>query len=174
MTLDPDSLRSLAGIRFAIRRFLAASETITKQGGVTPLQHQALLAIETWDAGRMAMKDLAEQLLIAHHAAVQLVNRLEKAGLAERTRSSEDRRNVWVSLTRDGRRLLDRLASLHLAEMLRQEPLLTQSLARLRKMHPAADTQLAGYRAEAVDGVREDGATEWAGALIGDATRNDG
>jgi DNA-binding MarR family transcriptional regulator len=139
MTLDPESLRGLAGIRFAIRRFLAASEAITKQGGVTPLQHQALLSIQTWDAERMAMKDLADQLLIAHHAAVQLVNRLEKAGLAERTRSSDDRRNVWVSLTREGKRLLDRLASLHLAEMLRQEPLLTQSLARLRGMQPGVD-----------------------------------
>jgi DNA-binding MarR family transcriptional regulator len=136
MTLDPESLLGLAGIRFAIRRFLAASETITKQGGVTPLQHQALLAIQTWDAGRMAMKDLAEQLLIAHHAAVQLVNRLEKAGLAERTRSNHDRRNVWVSLTPEGKLRLDGLAALHLAEMLRQEPLLSQSLARLRGLQP--------------------------------------
>jgi DNA-binding MarR family transcriptional regulator len=139
MTLDPEGLRGLAGIRFAIRRFLAASETITKQGGVTPLQHQALLAMQTWDAGPMAMKDLADQLLIAHHAAVQLVNRLEKAGLAERNRSSEDRRNVWVGLTGEGKRLLNRLASLHLAEMLRQEPLLTQSLARLRRLQPGAN-----------------------------------
>jgi DNA-binding MarR family transcriptional regulator len=139
MTLDPDTLRGLAGIRFGIRRFLAASEAITKQGGVTPLQHQALLAIETWEDRRMAVKDLADQLLIPHHAAVQLVDRLEKAGLAERTRSSEDRRNVWVTLTREGRRLLDRLASLHLAEMLRQEPLLTQSLARLRRLQQNAD-----------------------------------
>ena len=141
MTLDPESLRGLAGIRFTIRRFLAASEAITKQGGVTPLQHQALLAIQTWDAGRMAMKDLADQLLIPHHAAVQLVNRLEKSGLAERSRSSQDRRNVWVSLTSRGKELLDTLASLHLAEMLRQEPLLTQSLARLRRLQPGAERE---------------------------------
>ena len=138
MTLDPETLRGLAGIRFTIRRFLAASEAITKLGGVTPLQHQALLAIHTWDGGRMSVKDLADQLLIPHHAAVQLVDRLEKSGLAERTRSSEDRRKVLVTLTGKGKRLLDRLASLHLAEMLRQEPLLTQSLARLRRLQPGA------------------------------------
>ena len=32
---------------------------------------------------------------------------------------------------------------------------------------------LAGYRAMAADGIREDEAAEWADALIGDATRND-
>ncbi|HLZ82493.1 MAG TPA: hypothetical protein VKQ54_02930 [Caulobacteraceae bacterium] len=31
------------------------------------------------------------------------------------------------------------LDELHLAEMLRQEPLLTQSLARLRRLQPGAD-----------------------------------
>jgi DNA-binding MarR family transcriptional regulator len=134
MPLDLERLRSLAGIRYAIRRFLAASEAIAKSGNVTPLQHQALLAIRTWESLPMTVKDLADRLLLSHHAAVQLVNRLEKVGLARRERLSEDRRSVGLTLTPTGDVLLDRLASLHLAEMLRQEPLLTASLDRLRSL----------------------------------------
>ena len=44
------------------------------------------------------MKDLAEQLLLTHHAAVQLVNRLAKLGLAEDAGASpDDRRGVLVA-----------------------------------------------------------------------------
>ncbi|MFI4973325.1 MAG: MarR family winged helix-turn-helix transcriptional regulator [Caulobacterales bacterium] len=134
MTLDLERLRDLAGIRYAIRQFLSASEAIAKGAGVTPLQHQALLAVKTWRQASMAVKDLADQLLLTHHAAVQLVNRLEAAGLAVRTRSNQDRRSVWVTLTPAGEALLDKLAALHLAEMLRQEPLLSKSLRHLRRL----------------------------------------
>ncbi len=80
------------------------------------------------------MKDLAEQLLLAHHAAVQMVDRLAKSGLAERIPSLEDRRSVLLRLTSKGTSLLDELAEKHLAEMLRQEPMLSSSLRRLKRM----------------------------------------
>ena len=66
------------------------------------------------------MKDLAEQLLLTHHAAVQLVNRLAKAVLVARTPSPTDRRSVLLQLTPAGRDLIDTLATLHLEEVLRQ------------------------------------------------------
>jgi DNA-binding MarR family transcriptional regulator len=132
--IDPSHLRGLADFRLALRRFLAASETISRNGGVTQQQYQALLAIKTWHADAMTMKDLAEQLLLTHHAAVQLVDRLVKAGLAKRVPSREDRRSVWVKLTPGGDALLERLAARHLAEILRQEPMLSASLHRLRSM----------------------------------------
>jgi DNA-binding MarR family transcriptional regulator len=132
MTLDPQSLRGLADFRVALRQFLAASEVISQGAGVTQQQYQALLAIRTWDAAAMTMKDLAEQLLLTHHAAVQLVNRLSVAGLAARAPSPGDRRSVLLSLTPAGEALVDRLASEHLREMRRQGPLLAQALRRLR------------------------------------------
>jgi DNA-binding MarR family transcriptional regulator len=134
MPLDDEQYQSLAGFRYALREFVAASERISRAGGVTQQQYQALLAIKTWPGGAMSMKDLAEQLLLTHHAAVQLVDRLAKAGLAARTPSREDRRSVVLSLTTSGESLLDTLAVKHLAEVLRQEPLLARSLRRLRRM----------------------------------------
>jgi len=68
------------------------------------------------------------------HGAVQLVDRLCKAGLARRTHSAKDRRSVLVVLTANGTRLLARLASAHKNELMRYEALLAESLARLREI----------------------------------------
>lgn len=132
MTIDRDRFEGLAGFRYALRRFLAASEVISRGGGVTAQQYQALLAIGCGPE-LMTMKDLAEQLMLQSHAAVQLVNRLEKLGLVNRTRSPTDGRSVLLGLTPLGESSLTDLAGKHLAEMLKQEPLLTQSLRRLRQ-----------------------------------------
>ena len=134
MALDPDRFRALAGFRHALRRFLAASEAISKAAGVTQQQYQAILAIAAWPGGAMSMKDLADELLLTHHAAVQLVDRLAKAGLARREPSRIDRRSVELSLTQEGVALLDELATQHLAEMLKRKPALSASLRRLRPL----------------------------------------
>ena len=134
MSLDHERYQGLAGFRLALRRFLAASEAISKKAGVTQQQYQAMLAIKTWPSEAMTMGDLADQLLLTHHAAVQLVNRMAKAGVAARAPSRTDRRSVLVKLTAPGEALLDRLAGLHLDEVLRQEPQLTRSIRRLRRL----------------------------------------
>jgi len=141
MSLDAESYQGLAGFRLALRRFLAAAEAISKAAGVTQQQYQALLAIKTWPSQTMTMGDLAEQLMLTHHAAVQLVNRMTKAGVAARMPSSTDRRSVLLRLTPAGEALIDRLARLHLSEILRQEPQITRSLRRLRRVsaEPGAD-----------------------------------
>ena len=86
-----------------------------------------------------SLGDLADQLLLTHHAAVQLVNRMAKAGVAARAPSSTDRRSVLVKLTGSGEALLDRLAGLHMEEVLRQEPQLTRSMRRLRRLSAGPD-----------------------------------
>ena len=139
MSLDRERYQGLAGFRLALRRFLAASEMISKRAGVTQQQYQAMLAIKTWPSDSMTMGDLADQLLLTHHAAVQLVNRMAKAGVAERAPSSTDRRSVLVKLTASGEEVLDRLAGMHLDEVLRQEPQLTRSIRRLRRLSAGPD-----------------------------------
>jgi DNA-binding MarR family transcriptional regulator len=124
----------LAGFRLALRKFLAFSEVVTRAAGVTPWQYQAMLAIRTHATGAIVIRELAEQMLLQHHGAVQLVDRLCKAGLARRTHSVKDRRSVLVVLTAKGTRLLTRLASAHRDELMRHESLLAESLARLRNI----------------------------------------
>lgn len=136
MTLDPERFQGLAGLRYAMRRFLAASEAISRRAGVTQPQYQALLAIKAWPEDAMTIKDLAEQLMLTHHGAVQLVDRLCRADLVERQASDEDRRKVLLRLTGQGEALMKALAEEHLNEALHQEPLLTRSLRALKRMGP--------------------------------------
>jgi DNA-binding MarR family transcriptional regulator len=133
MGLNPEWYEALAGFRSALRRFLAGSETISREAGVTPQQYQAMLAIRTRPNATMAMKELAEQLLLTHHAAVQMIDRLAKADLASREASTSDRRLVLLKLTPKGEALLDQLAERHLQVMLRHEPQLSAALKDLRK-----------------------------------------
>lgn len=137
MTLNPEQFSGLAGFRLALRRFVAASEAINREAGISQQQYQAMLAIKAKASAAMPMWELAEQLLLTHHAAVQLIDRLSHAGLAMRSPSEEDRRSVLLSLTPAGESLVNVLAAKHLAEMQHQEPLLSRSLRRLKHIAPA-------------------------------------
>jgi len=126
---------NLARFRFALRQFLAFSEATTSKAGVTPQQYQALLVIQTHsDRDGATIRDIADRLLLQHHGGVQLIDRLVAMGLVERRRSELDRRKVIVSMTAEGTGLLRRLALAHRDELLKQEPLLAESLARLRRI----------------------------------------
>ena len=107
-------LRALAAFRYELRRFLAFSERAARRAGIEPQQHQLLLAIGGLPAGlRPNIRTLAERLCIEHHTAVALVDKLEGRGLASRERSTEDKREVWVSLTDAGSDLLQQLSRAH-------------------------------------------------------------
>ena len=139
VALDPSIYQGLAGFRYALRQFLAFSEAATGEAGVTPQQYQALLVIKTHSARAMmapaiTVRELADQMLLQHHGAVQLINRLASAGLAERQDSPTDRRSVLVAMTAKGEQLLAVLAARHVRELLKHEPLLAESLTRLRDM----------------------------------------
>ena len=133
MALDPAIFRQLSGFRFALRRFLAASESLCRASGLTMQQYQALLAIKACDGDEASVRYLADQLMLTHHAAVQMVDRLAAAGMARRQTSQRDRRMVLLELTEAG----EALAAQHLDEILRQEPLLRRSLEELRKKRAA-------------------------------------
>lgn len=143
MPIDRQRYLALANFRYALRRFLSASERISAEGGVTTQQYQAMLAIGV-ALEPLAMKDLAEELMLQPHAAVQMVDRLQKLELAERRPSPHDGRVVLVSLTEKGEALLSDLAAGHLEEMLKQEPALSEALKRLKTQ--AAATRARGKR----------------------------
>ncbi|MGO4570112.1 MarR family winged helix-turn-helix transcriptional regulator [Rhizobium sp. 2YAF20] len=133
-TLENNVYEGLAGVRLAMRRFLAFSESVVTAAGITSQQYQALLVIKVSPPQGIMIRDLAQQMLLQPNGAVQLVDRLANAGLVERLQSPEDKRSVLVTLTPHGARLLEHLATDHLREMLTHEPLLAESLTRLRRM----------------------------------------
>jgi DNA-binding MarR family transcriptional regulator len=74
---------------------------------------------------------LAERLLVQHHSAVELVNRLEAKGLLRRARGANDRRSVLLMPTRRGEKLLRQLALTHRAELQTARSKLLQALTKL-------------------------------------------
>ena len=78
--LTDDDFAELLRFRDALRRFLRWSEDQARAAGLTPAQHQLLLAVRGHD-GDPTIGDVAEHLLLRHHSAVELVDRAERAGL---------------------------------------------------------------------------------------------
>lgn len=127
----PADYRALAEFRFGLRRFLAFSEEAARAHGLTPQQHQAILAIKGSDNAALTIRELADRLMVRHNSAVELVNRLEKAGLVARGEWPADRRRVIVRLEPAAEKALAALSSAHLAELKRMRPLLLDVLARI-------------------------------------------
>jgi DNA-binding MarR family transcriptional regulator len=127
-----EEYRSLSAFRYQIRRFLHFSEAAAKAEGLEPQQHQLLLAVKALAApGRPTIGELAEYLLIRHHSAGGLIDRLAAADLVERFRSQEDRRQVLIRLTAAGEAKLRRLSSVHKDELRTSGPLLVEALTAL-------------------------------------------
>ena len=122
-TLDEQDYATLASFRRSLRIFLAFSEDAARKAGLPSQQHQAILAIRGLapEAG-MTVNDLAEHLLLKPQTAVELVDRLEDAGLVRRERDEVDRRRVLLSLTAKANRLLEKLSAEHLAQIRRDAP----------------------------------------------------
>jgi len=126
-TMTDTDYRRLLEFRTGLRRFQRWSEEQATSQGVTPAQHQLLLAVKGHgDARGPAIGDLADYLLLRHHSAVGLVDRAETAGLVQRSHDADDARVVRVALTPKGAEGLSRLSAAHLEELGRLVPRLAQ------------------------------------------------
>ena len=124
----------LAAFRRALREYLHFSEAAAAEAGLTSQHYQAMLILRGCPEGeRIAIADLAQQLLIKHNSAVGLVDRLVQEGLIVRGHSSADRRKVELLLTARGRRVLAQLAATHSRELRRIGPGLKRFLTTLAR-----------------------------------------
>jgi len=132
--LTREDYQNLLAFRTSLRRFLHWSQAQARAVGLTPAQHQLLLAIKG-HRGKTSptIGDLAGYLLLRPHSTVELVDRAEAGGLVERWSDSDDGRLTRVRLTADGEKRLNQLAAAHLVELQRLAPVLDQLVA-------AADT----------------------------------
>ncbi len=116
---DADYRRLLA-FRTELRRFLRWSEEQAEAIGLTPAQHQLLLAVRGAEGGAgPTVGDIASSLMLRHHSAVGLVDRAADAGLVRRVPDPHDHRCVRLRLTTAGARKLARLSRRHLEELAR-------------------------------------------------------
>ena len=97
--------------RYQIRCWLRLSEEAARAEGISPQQHQLLLAVRGFpgDAAPL-ITDLAERLQLRHHSVVGLIDRMELDGLVRREGTGVGR-GTSVVITADGERALEAISS---------------------------------------------------------------
>ncbi len=127
--LAPSHYKLLAALRYGLLEFLEFSRQAAVRAGLTPQQHQALLAIKGFPGREeVTVGELAERLNSRHHSVVGLVDRLMSRELVRRRHDEEDRRRVLLRLTPKAEELLLALSLAHRDELRRLAPLLQQLL----------------------------------------------
>lgn len=123
--LTATDYENLLEFRTSLRKFLHWSESRAREAGLTPAQHQLMLAVKGYPGGDPpTVGDLAEYLLLRHHSTVELIDRAETAGLVQRWRDEGDGRVIRIRLTLEGERRLRQLSAAHLDELRRLAPIL--------------------------------------------------
>jgi DNA-binding MarR family transcriptional regulator len=131
---DVVDYEALSRFRYELRKFQEFSKSAAKKAGLTPQQHQALLSIRGFSSRYpVSVGDIAEFLLIRHHTAVELVDRMTRLGLLSRSVDETDGRRVLVKLTREGESRLRKLSRIHLEELRAVAPTLTKILKPFRR-----------------------------------------
>jgi DNA-binding MarR family transcriptional regulator len=132
----------LAEFRYGLRRFLHWSEQQARQAGITPTQHQLMLAIRSSRDPRGAtVGEVADVLIIRHHSAVELIDRAQDAGLVTRERDPDTQSVVHLKLTETGARALSALSEMHLRELAQLAPTMQALFGSLSESE-AADMML--------------------------------
>jgi DNA-binding MarR family transcriptional regulator len=109
---------ALSDFRFRLAQFLHFSESAAREAGMTPLQYLLLLHLHGFARRDWAtVGELAERLNCSHQAAVAVVKRCEVNGLVRKRRSPDDARCVEIHLTPRARRLVERVAVLHIDQL---------------------------------------------------------
>ncbi|WP_234807082.1 MarR family winged helix-turn-helix transcriptional regulator [Mycolicibacter minnesotensis] len=118
MPLPDDVYARLLAFRTRLRRFERWSADQAQAAGLTPAQHQLLLAVRGHnDLRGPTVGDVAEYLLLRHHSAGELIQRAEAAGLVVRVRDRSDQRVIRLQLTETAAQCLQSLTELHLKEL---------------------------------------------------------
>lgn len=79
---------------------------VMDESGLSPSQINGLMRL--YYRGACGVSDIGEHLSISNAAASQMVERLVQLGLLVRTESQEDRRVKQLTLTEEGRSLVER------------------------------------------------------------------
>jgi DNA-binding MarR family transcriptional regulator len=138
---------AIADFQASLRRFLRHSERLAAEQGLTPQRYLLLLMIKGAANGseRLTVGEAAERLELGDNSTTELVKRAERAGLLSRERSDRDGRVVYLRLTKQGDRQLDRVLRQLDADREQLEDAL-QRLTRSFRRTGATGGQQAGTR----------------------------
>ena len=93
-----------------------AFEQLFKPYGISNTQYNVLRILRGADAPGLCRNELRDRLLTRMPDVTRLLDRMEELSLVERARDTADRRQVFTRLTKQGRRLVDKLDAVVTAE----------------------------------------------------------
>lgn len=106
-----DIVTTVKGLMQEITRgFHVLEKNVSVSCGVTPSQWSTLLAFD--DEAALKMNELSKRLDLATSTMTRMIDNLVAEGLVERKQDFADRRAVMVCLSKEGKRLTDRLHKL--------------------------------------------------------------
>lgn len=95
---------ALTAMRKILRSTELSSKALVRETGLTPSQLIFLHILE--DAGEQTAGYVAARMGITQATATVLIHKLEQAGVIQRRKGENDRRQSWLSLTPRGREVL--------------------------------------------------------------------
>jgi DNA-binding MarR family transcriptional regulator len=140
-------------ILISLRKIMRAadlhSQKLMKESGLTAPQLLVMQAIDK--EGSPSTSTLARRIAVSQATMTRIIDRLERARLVRRDKSTKDKRVVNISLTEDGRAKLKSAPEPLQAEFLREyrklqdweQQMLKSSLLRIAKMMDAEDIDAA-------------------------------
>ena len=139
----------LISLRKIIRAADLHSQRLMKESGLTAPQLLVMQAIEK--EGGPSTSTLADRIVVSQATMTRIIDRLERAGLVRRDKSTTDKRVVNISLTAAGQVKLESAPEPLQAEFLRrfrkledwEQQMLKSSLVRVAKMMNAENIDAA-------------------------------
>ena len=155
MALDQADFEHLLELRTGLRRFLRWSERQAEAAGLTPAQHQLLLAVKGHpDPAGPTIGEIADYLVLRHHSAVGLVDRAVAEGLVKRNSDPRSKSVVRITLTGKGAAKLNALSEAHVQELAHLAPTMRTLWRELEQADGAAPHPAARQRAAPQDSWR--------------------
>jgi DNA-binding MarR family transcriptional regulator len=116
--------------RRALTVYLTASASLVRGAGLTERQFACLVALGGEAGGEMSVGELAAELGLTHHAAVELSQRAEAAGLLERHPDPGSGRRTLLRLSARGLDCLEQLTAEHIDRLGDARAVLVATLSR--------------------------------------------
>ncbi len=146
--LNSDAMRTSGRLLRLAKRVERRSEMLLQRYGLSLWQFDVLATLRRHCCD-LCPGELLKATLLTSGAMTHRLDRLEKAGLIERTRDPKDRRGVRVFLTKAGRELVDQVIEARFAEAALIESCLTPKEAEtLAHLLQKLEANLGGDKPE--------------------------